>query len=92
MNLHLVGGFLGSGKTTAIIGAAKWLLAQGMLTEEGDEQLRAAVDAEVREAIAAEEHAPMPGLRSIVEQSRARSAVFDVITHGTAVELSVDAG
>jgi Ni2+-binding GTPase involved in maturation of urease and hydrogenase len=29
MNLHLVGGFLGSGKTTAIVGAAKRLLAQG---------------------------------------------------------------
>src|SRR5512146_1897966 len=30
MNLHLVGGFLGSGKTTAIIGAAKYLMAQGL--------------------------------------------------------------
>lgn len=29
MNIHLVGGFLGSGKTTAIIGAAKLLMAQG---------------------------------------------------------------
>ena len=29
MDLHLVGGFLGSGKTTAIIGAAKHLLAAG---------------------------------------------------------------
>jgi Ni2+-binding GTPase involved in maturation of urease and hydrogenase len=29
MQLHLVGGFLGSGKTTAIIGAAKYLMAQG---------------------------------------------------------------
>ncbi len=29
MNLHLVGGFLGSGKTTAIIGAARYLLARG---------------------------------------------------------------
>lgn len=29
MHLHLVGGFLGSGKTTAIIGAAKLLLAHG---------------------------------------------------------------
>ena len=29
MDLHLVGGFLGSGKTTAIIGAVKVLLAQG---------------------------------------------------------------
>jgi Ni2+-binding GTPase involved in maturation of urease and hydrogenase len=30
LNLHLVGGFLGSGKTTAIIGAAKLLMAQGL--------------------------------------------------------------
>ncbi len=29
MNLHIVSGFLGSGKTTAIIGAAKYLMAQG---------------------------------------------------------------
>ena len=29
MHLHLVGGFLGSGKTTAIIGAARFLMAQG---------------------------------------------------------------
>jgi Ni2+-binding GTPase involved in maturation of urease and hydrogenase len=29
MDLHLVGGFLGSGKTTAIIGASKYLMAQG---------------------------------------------------------------
>ena len=29
MQLHLVGGFLGSGKTTAIIGAAQLLMAQG---------------------------------------------------------------
>jgi Ni2+-binding GTPase involved in maturation of urease and hydrogenase len=29
MDLHLIGGFLGSGKTTAIIGATKRLLAQG---------------------------------------------------------------
>ncbi|MCG3209511.1 MAG: hypothetical protein FOGNACKC_03138 [Anaerolineae bacterium] len=29
MKLHLAGGFLGSGKTTTIIGAAKQLLAHG---------------------------------------------------------------
>ncbi len=29
MDLHLVGGFLGSGKTTAIIAAAKYLMGQG---------------------------------------------------------------
>lgn len=30
MDLHIVGGFLGSGKTTAIIGAAKHLMAEGL--------------------------------------------------------------
>lgn len=30
-------------------------------------------------------------LRQIVEQSRARSAVFDVLTHGTAVHVDIDA-
>ena len=29
MDLHVVGGFLGSGKTTAIIGAAKELIRRG---------------------------------------------------------------
>jgi uncharacterized OsmC-like protein len=36
--------------------------------------------------------APAEKLRAIVEQSRARSAVFDVITRGTPVEMSVSAG
>lgn len=31
-------------------------------------------------------------LREIVEQSRARSAVFDVLTNGVPVEIAVDAG
>jgi uncharacterized OsmC-like protein len=31
-------------------------------------------------------------LRKVVEQSRARSAVFDVLSNGTAVEIDVDAG
>lgn len=35
--------------------------------------------------------APAEKLRQIVEQSRSRSAVFDVLTNGTAVSLSVDA-
>ena len=30
MHLHIIGGFLGSGKTTAIIGAAKYLAHQGL--------------------------------------------------------------
>jgi uncharacterized OsmC-like protein len=35
--------------------------------------------------------APEAKLREIVEQSRARSAVFDVITNGTGVAIDVDA-
>jgi uncharacterized OsmC-like protein len=36
--------------------------------------------------------APPEKLREVVEQSRARSAVFDVITNTVPVEISVDAG
>jgi len=36
--------------------------------------------------------APEEKLREIVEQSRARSAVFDVLTNGTRVEIDVNAG
>ena len=35
--------------------------------------------------------APAEKLREIVEQSRARSAVFDVITNGVPVTIEVDA-
>jgi uncharacterized OsmC-like protein len=35
--------------------------------------------------------APAEKLREIVEQSRARSAVFDVLTNGTSVEIDVNA-
>ena len=36
--------------------------------------------------------APAATLRGIVEQSRARSAVYDVITRGVPVTIDVDAG
>jgi uncharacterized OsmC-like protein len=36
--------------------------------------------------------APPEKLQEIVEQSRARSAVFDVLTHGVPVSMSVNAG
>ena len=36
--------------------------------------------------------APAEKLQQIVEQSRARSAVFDVLTNGTPIEISVQAG
>ena len=35
--------------------------------------------------------APAEKLRGIVEQSRARSAVFDVLTNGVPVEIAVNA-
>lgn len=37
-------------------------------------------------------NAPAEKLREIVEQSRARSAVFDVITNSVPVDISVNAG
>ena len=36
--------------------------------------------------------APAEKLRAIVEQSRARSAVFDIITNGVPVSIEVNAG
>ena len=36
--------------------------------------------------------APPEKLQEIVEQSRARSAVFDVLTNGVPVSMSVNAG
>ena len=36
--------------------------------------------------------APPEKLREIVEQSRSRSAVFDVLTNGVPVDVSVNAG
>ena len=35
--------------------------------------------------------APAEKLREIVEQSRARSAVFDVLTNGVPIELTIEA-
>jgi pyruvate dehydrogenase E1 component alpha subunit/2-oxoisovalerate dehydrogenase E1 component alpha subunit len=45
----------------------RFLLAQALLTDAADEQLRAEIDAEVRDAIAAEEPVSAPPLRSLVE-------------------------
>jgi pyruvate dehydrogenase E1 component alpha subunit/2-oxoisovalerate dehydrogenase E1 component alpha subunit len=46
----------------------RWLTAQGHLTEERDAALRAAIDADVREAIAAEEHVAPVALHTLIEQ------------------------
>jgi len=46
----------------------------------------------IRVLLRIEGDAPPETLRGIVEQSRARSAVFDVLTNGVPVEIAVDAG
>jgi uncharacterized OsmC-like protein len=46
---------------------------------------------QIRVAFRIEGDAPETKLREIVEQSRARSAVFDVLTNGTKIEMAVDA-
>ena len=45
-----------------------WLFAQGFLDDAADEKLRAEIDAEVREAIAAEEPVAAPGRHTLIEQ------------------------
>jgi pyruvate dehydrogenase E1 component alpha subunit/2-oxoisovalerate dehydrogenase E1 component alpha subunit len=45
----------------------RYLVSQGLLDEADDERLRAEVDAEVRDAVAAEEPVGPPSLRSMVE-------------------------
>jgi uncharacterized OsmC-like protein len=45
----------------------------------------------IRVAFRIKGDAPEEKLREIVEQSRARSAVFDVLTNGTRIEVEVDA-
>jgi G3E family GTPase len=51
MQLHIIGGFLGSGKTTAIIGAARYLAAQGkQVGVITNDQGRHLVDSEILRA------------------------------------------
>lgn len=50
-----------------ILRLKRYLVSQGLLDETADERLRAEVDAEVREAIAAEEPVGAPPLRSLIE-------------------------
>ena len=47
---------------------------------------------QIRASFLIEGDAPAETLRAIVEQSRARSAVFDVLSRGVPIELSIDAG
>ena len=44
-----------------------WLVAQGRLDDAADERMRAEIDAEVRDAVAKEEHVGPPALSTIVE-------------------------
>ena len=48
-------------------------------------------DNAIRVSFKIEGDAPAEKLRQIVEQSKARSAVFDVLTNGTQVDITVDA-
>ncbi|MSP59151.1 MAG: thiamine pyrophosphate-dependent dehydrogenase E1 component subunit alpha [Myxococcales bacterium] len=50
-----------------IVRMRAWLAFQGFLDAAGDERLRADLDAEVRDAVAAEESVPAPPLRTLVE-------------------------
>jgi uncharacterized OsmC-like protein len=69
-------------------------------TIEGDMDLRAILGLtdevrngyqRIRASFKIKGDAPESTLKKIVEQSRDRSAVFDVITHGVPVELSINA-
>ena len=46
---------------------AAWLVAEKVLDGAADEAMRAAIDQEIRDAFAAEESAPPPPLRSLIE-------------------------
>jgi hypothetical protein len=46
----------------------------------------------IRASFSIKGDAPPEALQEIVEQSRARSAVFDVLTNGVPVSMSVNAG
>mgnify|MGYP003573592976 CR=1 FL=1 len=55
-----------------------------------DDEVRNGYNA-IRVSFKIEGDAPAEKLRQIVEQSKARSAVFDVLTNGTQVDITVDA-
>lgn len=85
----------------ANIAAARGVqLTEVTATVEGDIDLRAILGIsdevrngyqKIRVGFKIKGDAPAEKLRAIVEQSRARSAVFDVLTNGTPVEISVEA-
>jgi len=62
--------------------ARAWLVGKGWLSAEGDAALGEAIEAEVREAIAAEEDVPPPPLSSLVED------VFETVPWHLAEQLA----
>jgi uncharacterized OsmC-like protein len=98
--LHALAGCLTAG--IANIAAARGVqLTEVTSTVEGDIDLNGilGLDAGVRNGFEkvrvrfdVKGDAPAEKLREVVEQSRARSAVFDIITNGVPVTIDVDAG
>jgi len=99
MLLHALAGCLTAG--IANIAAARGVtLTEVSSTLEGDMDLRGilGLSNEVRNGYSGVKvtfdikgDAPAEKLRQIVEQSRARSAVFDVLSNGTTIDVSVKA-
>jgi len=98
--LHALAGCLTAG--LANIAAARGVeLTEVTSTVEGDIDLNGILGLnpsvrngfeQIRVSFTVKGNAPPEKLRELVQQSRARSAVFDVITNGTPVSISVDAG
>ena len=84
-----------------VAAARKVNLTEVESTLEGDIDLRGALGLSdevrngynrIRATFTIKGDAPADKLRQIVEQSRARSAVFDVLTNGVPVDLAVNVG
>ena len=96
--LHAIAACLTSG--IGNIAAARGVkLTEVQSTVEGDIDLRGILGLsdevrngykQIRVSFRVKGDAPPEKLRQIVEQSKARSAVFDVLTNGTTVEVSAD--
>lgn len=54
----------------------RWLVSQGLLDDAADARLRDELEAELKDAIAAEEQAPPPPLRSLVDDVFAETPAF----------------
>ena len=90
--------------TTSLVyvaAARKVRLTEVESTLEGDMDVRGALGlsdevrngfTRIRATFHVKGDAPAEKLRALVEQSRARSAVYDIITNGVPIEIKVDAG